>query len=403
MSFIFHKQPWKGLYLLTEVVVTAFILTPYWILRFSFKSSRPRASWTIRRCLMLKILQKISPSGSLIRRVGQIRRIPDHHAIVEGPGVKGVWVDPVPELVIGQVQQWAENAKVECVRIPGYWIEKKGFDFSIGQPPLPGEKVLYGLHGGGYMSQSAHPTDPTSNVIRGILQHTSINRCFNLEYRLTKRTETTLENPFPAALLDALAGYNYLVNVVGFSPDDIVIEGDSAGANLSLALVRYLVENQAAAGIPRPPGRMILNSPWGDVGESHNTGSNSTIVKNQHSDYLNFTKGSESRQVGLNFVGPLSWRAAETNRYISPGSRSPLMEKLSFARFPRTFITAGGAEVLLDSIRYLKDRMVEDMGEQRVAYWEAGDSMHDFLIFVSAQEPERSQALERIATWLAEE
>jgi hypothetical protein len=34
-------------------------------------------------------------------------------------------------------------------------------------------------------------------------------------------TPDLIANPFPAALLDVLAGYNYLVNDVGFSPSDI--------------------------------------------------------------------------------------------------------------------------------------------------------------------------------------
>ena len=47
-----------------------------------------------------------------------------------------------------------------------------------------------------------------------------------------------------AALIDALAGYNYLVNTVGFHPTRIILEGDSAGGNLALALTRYLLEHR---------------------------------------------------------------------------------------------------------------------------------------------------------------
>lgn len=44
---------------------------------------------------------------------------------------------------------------------------------------------------------------------------------------------------FPASLLDALAGYQYLLSL-GFEPKNIMLCGDSAGANACLALSRYL-------------------------------------------------------------------------------------------------------------------------------------------------------------------
>jgi acetyl esterase/lipase len=46
-------------------------------------------------------------------------------------------------------------------------------------------------------------------------------------------------NPSPAVFIDAVAGFNYLVNVamwVGFSPLDIVVLGDSSGGKLAHAL-----------------------------------------------------------------------------------------------------------------------------------------------------------------------
>ena len=72
---------------------------------------------------------------------------------------------------------------------------------------------------------------------------------------------------FPTALVDAIAGYDYLVNDVGYIPESIIIEGDSAGANLALALTRYLLENKLS-NIP-PPGGLVLVCPWTDLGLSH--------------------------------------------------------------------------------------------------------------------------------------
>lgn len=335
-------------------------------------------------------------------RAGRFIPTPNHLAIKEGRNVKGVWVSSTPQLIIGEVQKWAEDAKVGCQRIPGYWFHKEGTERAIGETPRPGEKVLYALHGGAYAAQSAHPTDPTSNIPWGVLKHVpSVLRSFTIEYRLS--TEDSY--PFPAALLDAVAGYSYLVNDIGFSPSDIILEGDSAGGNLALALTRYLVENQNAefppgVKLPSPPGRLVLNSPWSDIGDS-DVVEGSSVYTNSSADYIGGGTSPVS-QVKLNFLGPLGFEAANSNRYISPASQSPSMEKVSFQGFPPTFITSGGAEVLLDQIRTLRKKMVEDLGDRSVEYVEAPEGVHDFLAFLW-HEPERTEVLNRLAGWIDDE
>ena len=66
---------------------------------------------------------------------------------------------------------------------------------------------------------------------------------------------------FPAQLLDLTAGYAYLLSR-GFSPENIVLIGDSSGGHLMLALSRYIselsrVEPKINVGMP---GAMILIS-----------------------------------------------------------------------------------------------------------------------------------------------
>ena len=141
---------------------------------------------------------------------------PDYLAIKEGPGVKAVWVLPTPALILGEVKAWADAADVVAVRIPGYWLEKGGTKGEEASPAAPGEKVLYTLHGGGYAVCSGHPDDSSAAAVRGLLKYTTtVSRAFSLEYRLSKDPQNTRANPFPAALIDAIAGYNYLVDTVG--------------------------------------------------------------------------------------------------------------------------------------------------------------------------------------------
>ncbi|KAI0699540.1 Alpha/Beta hydrolase protein [Cytidiella melzeri] len=331
-------------------------------------------------------------------RAGRWWHEPDYRAIE--PKVKAVWIPAVPHLIVGEVKQWAASNNVDAVDIPGYWIEKKGVDLPINARPQAGEKVLYALHGGGYAAMSAHPDDLTSNISRGILKHVGpfLVRAFQVEYRNSKPANQTPSNPFPAALLDAIAGYNYLIQEVGFAPEDIIVEGDSAGGNLALALARYLLDNQGRTDItiPRAPAALILNSPWVDLGPEPSD-SSSSIYTNKDTDYL-YLAGPGYTFLTGNFFGNLGYSAGYTNRYISPASQSPCMGPISFKGFPRTFISSGGAEVLRDQIRVLRDRMEDDLGSN-LKYTEASDAWHDFLAFPEV-EPERSEVLHLIADWL---
>jgi acetyl esterase/lipase len=72
---------------------------------------------------------------------------------------------------------------------------------------------------------------------------------------------------------------------------------------------------------------------------------------------------------------------------------------ISFKNFPKTFVVAGGAEVLRDQIRTLKDRMRKDLGDENVKYYEATDGIHDYLVF-NWHEPERTDTLKEIAKWI---
>jgi acetyl esterase/lipase len=164
--------------------------------------------------------------------------------------------------------------------------------------------------------------------------------------------------------------------------------------------VRYLVE-QPISDLP-PPGALLLLSPWADLGTSHET-PNSSLITCAASDFLAAPIGPPARPNFLHwairaFTGPLGLGAAETNPYISPASRHL---DVSFESFPRTFISAGEAEILRDSIRTLNERMSRDLGEG-VRYLEAPDSVHDFLLLPGLQEPQRGETLGAIAQWLAE-
>ncbi|KAK5800335.1 hypothetical protein VI817_002547 [Penicillium citrinum] len=113
---------------------------------------------------------------------------------------------------------------------------------------------------------------------------------------LSVRYRLAPQNPFPAALVDALTAYLSLIHPPQGALHDpipankIVIAGDSAGGNLSLALLQTLLTLQRSSrsikfhGKDVPielPGGVATISPWCDI-----TSSMPSIVRNAKFDYL---------------------------------------------------------------------------------------------------------------------
>lgn len=331
-----------------------------------------------------------------------------HKELKLGNGVLGTYIDPVPQFVNGELAKWAANAGVQPLQIPGYWLHRRGTKLAMGEAPSPGNnKVFYFLHGGAYVSLSAHPSSVISTIPKQLMKRCpGVTRTFSIEYRLCKadgalsKDAESNPGPFPAALLDAIAGYIYLVHKVGFKPADIVFIGDSAGGNLTLALTRYLVENHSKIdGLPAPPGGIVLLSPWCDLSDSHVL-PGSSYEMNARSDFVELAPNAVRHSIAAKlFISEKQLQEEPnfylTNPYVSPAS---LQLDASFKGWPRAFVNGGGAEVLIDQIRLLTQRMRRDMGDDNVEYLEAPDAVHDYLSHELC-EPERTQLIDAMGSW----
>jgi acetyl esterase/lipase len=133
--------------------------------------------------------------------------------------------------------------------VPGEWL--------IPRDASPRPVLLY-LHGGGW-------TLGWNQIHRRMVAHlcrAAAIRALAVDYRLAP------EHPFPAALEDCRAAYRRLLKD-GTAPGDIVIAGDSAGGNLTLAMLLALRD----AGDPLPAAAVCI-SPMTDLegtGESFRT------------------------------------------------------------------------------------------------------------------------------------
>ena len=189
------------------------------------------------------------------------------------------------------------NRYAEWVKIPGTSKNKA---------------ILY-FHGGMYLFGS--PQAHRQHVIK-FVKGCGMNALV-FDYRLAP------ENPFPAALEDALQAYDYLLSQVSH-PCDIVFAGDSAGGGLCLATLLAIKDK----GLPLPAAAAAL-SPWTDLmltGESYQTNKKVCLSPDGCAE-------NASRM----YAGIHSGR----DPYISPlyGNLHGL---------PPLHISAGGNEILLD-------------------------------------------------------
>ncbi|KAF9648439.1 alpha/beta-hydrolase [Thelephora ganbajun] len=405
-------DPRKLFHLGFEVMALVAYHIPRWLVSATkiWLYEDKKGNWTLVRHMRVQMKRHMP---SVWQRSGIPRPPNPDHTAAQGPG--GVWIPVVPEdLIVGEINTFARDRNIASISIPGYWIHKDE-KLPFESPPFPGEKIFYLCHGGGYVTETAHPKGAASTILKDFLRNSSslsLRRTFAIEYRLCSPGEPGKGSvfPFPTALIDALVGYLYLIKL-GFSEEDIIIIGDSAGGNLALALTRYLLSNkEQQPKLPRIPSALVLLSPWTDLSSQFvdNPGPQSSLTINAERDWLVPINSGYVRSSAEVFLGgrPEHIELAYRNPYISPASPVLLgltpdspTRTISFKGFPKTFIDNGGFESFCDQIRLLGDAMVEDLGEEAVAYNEVDGATHDYLT-VDWHDPDRTDTSKKILKWL---
>ena len=253
---------------------------------------------------------------------------------------------PLPENV--------KSTPVDAGGIPSEWIAAQ----RVGD-----EQTIYWLHGGGYCIGSVN----THRGLLGRISAASRARVLAIDYRLAP------EDPFPAAVEDAVAGYLWLLST-GVDPAQIVIGGDSAGGGLTAATLVALKED----GKPLP-GAAVCISPWTDLaltGES--------LVSKAEADPMITIEGiTRVRDAYLGDADPTAPLV------------SPIYADLS--GLPPLLIQVGENEVLLDDSQRLAERAEAAGVDVTLEVW---PEMIHVWHFFAAMLPEGQQAIDRIGEWV---
>lgn len=232
---------------------------------------------------------------------------------------------------------------------------------SVGPSGRPDRPVVLHFHGGGYVVGSAEGADDYAERLADAVQ----GECISVDYRLAP------ENPYPAALDDAMAAYRGLLER-GVASSRVILSGESSGAGLAIALAMLI----RSAELPRPAG-IVAVCPLVDL-----TLSSPSLA-------LRAGEDPAANRDTLAYLAASYFQAHEP--------RDPLVSPVfgDFKGLPPLFITAAANEALSDDARRLA-KGAEASGCPVTSLW-VNDSVHVYPIFDFL--PETRQFLSSVSAW----
>jgi acetyl esterase/lipase len=252
----------------------------------------------------------------------------------------------------------ADDIGVEAVTVAGRSAEW------LRAPGAQAERAILYLHGGGYVMGSPN----THRSLGGEVSRAAQAGVLMLDYRLGP------EEPFPAAVEDGVAAYQWLLEH-GFTPKNLAITGDSAGGGLAAATLVSARDHKLAL-----PAAAVCISPWSDM-----TCSNESYQTRAEADPM---------------IGPDIGKMVELylqGKDVKDPYASPNFADLR--SLPPLLIHVGRDEVLLDDAIKLDQKARADGVDSTLEIWE--DMIHVWHAF-HPMLPEGRDGIVRVGEFLRE-
>jgi acetyl esterase/lipase len=311
-------QPVKGAYVLAALGFELLRL-PFFIVKYLTSYGRQHPEWTFRQALTTRIVFAV---------VYHIANVQAKTPIPLTPGAeKERFVRIKPAGGDQYKGPLRINNDVQPVEIGATWYPKP-LTASADKTNL---KVVLHIHGGAYVSGDGR-TQASGYFAKLLQKHVGATHILMPQYRVSTLPASKASNPFPAALQDSLTAYLYLLNDLHVAPSDIILSGDSAGANASISLLRYIVEYGADLSLPNPSAALLW-SPW--IDPSDDSGDFVHNNPNYKTDYLStpFTKWGSAAYAGS------GGKAVLENPYVSHKNQT-------FKTPVPLFVNTGSGEIL---------------------------------------------------------
>ncbi|KAF4552661.1 Alpha/beta hydrolase fold-containing protein 7 [Elsinoe fawcettii] len=257
--------------------------------------------------------------------------------------------------------------------LKAHWLGNKGADH-----------VLLYFHGGGYVlaagpghvhwvyrwAQEASKEKPTSALM--------------LSYTLAP------EGQYPTQLQEAVEVLNYLLTEGGKRPSQIIIGGDSAGGNLTAALLCHLLHPHpqvTPVNLSEPLAGALLLSPWVEFIRT-----DEKYWANMYNDMIGV---KAAKKWSGAFLG-----SAQNDNYTQPATA----DNSWFTGLPsvvsKIFVYGGALEVLIGSITIFAAKLKS--AHPNVEFFVEDGAVHvDMIVDGTFGYTELTEGAARVAQWLA--
>lgn len=256
-----------------------------------------------------------------------------------------------------QLEKLADGADYVACELGGVPCER------VTHASAQSHKVFLKLHGGGYCNGECITHRKFASYISKATQRVVVVP----NYRLAP------EHPFPAALEDARAVYDALIEE-GYAPENIAVGGGSSGGGLTLALLLDLKKDNQPM-----PACATLTSPWTDILCRSNS-----YDANADADAYMITE--RLRAAGRDYVA----NADPDHPQISPINAD-------LSGLPPMLVHVARGEIMLDDSLILVGRA---KAAGVVVEFEVWDDMWHGWHFRTPEIPESTEALRRLGAFV---
>ncbi|KAI4216105.1 MAG: hypothetical protein LQ351_001603 [Letrouitia transgressa] len=359
--------PLRAIYIVYAILAVA-SRVPFWLIYYLPRSLRQHQQWSYKQALLIQLFKTAMPYAITLRLAPPMSLDPLKEK------AQWVTVKPGPATTYKDILQ---DPEIKPQTIGGTWYP------DAPQRPSSQPVVLH-FHGGAFVIGDGRK----ENIAFGaslLIKHAGPSyRVFAPQYRLSSYPN----GRFPAALQDAVSSYEYLRHELGVPPAQIVLSGDSAGGNLAIALLRYILSNPDV--LPKPRA-VLLWSPWVDPAAAALDAHVASKNRNDSTDFLvdSFVSwGIETYQ---------SPHVDVTNAYISP-----LRHPFDTQGVP-LWVQLGLVEILADDIINFAGAMRDVKGNE-VDVHSDSYAPHDTFIAgnMTGFEREAEVAAKAAGEWLRE-
>ena len=364
MSFFVQNPLGKAIWIVIATTLTLCKL-PLWLLYFIPSRLRPHPKLTYLQALRQQLFRTYIYHMSVIEIQTPVS--------LEPGAEKERFVSIVPPEK-DHFQGILTETDIEPAVVAGTWFPAR-YQRNSGAEK---QTIVLFLHGGAFVMGGGRTalSGFVANIFATNLKASVLSICYRLSC-----------NPhceFPAALQDAVSAYHYLLSLA-IPASQIIIAGDSAGANLAMALLRYIVDNPDKLPHPRAA---ILGSPWVD------------LVSALDPDSMDKHPSASTDYLPGNFT---AWGAREyVPRQLD--AASPYVSPLNHPFHTKTilWVCVGGLEILCEHGIKLVDNMKTE--RNRIMLHIEPLASHSFLSMgnLTGFQREAENAVKAAAEWIRE-